>query len=131
MKLSKREDYTFYLATELARSYGIKRLSLTEIAESSGISLFFLKQLIRPLVKNNFVESKEGMNGGYVLAKNPKDITMYQIFAAINALPLLTSCCEGKITCERKKTCTPGKVFRDLNSLFIEKLKSTDLSDLI
>jgi len=131
MKLSKREDYTFYLATELARSYGVKRLSLTEIADSSGISLFFLKQLIRPLVKHKLVESKEGMNGGYILAKKPENITMYQIFSAINALPLLTSCCEGKISCERKKSCTPGIVFRDLNELFIEKLKNTKLSDLI
>lgn len=131
MKLSKREDYTFYLAAELAKSYGKKRLSLTEISENSGISLFFLKQLIRPLVKNNLVESKEGMNGGYILAKKPANITMYQIFSAINSLPLLTSCCEEKIICKRKNNCTPGKVFRDLNTLFIEKLKSTKLSDLV
>lgn len=131
MKLSKREDYTFYLASELAKVYGKKRLSLTKIAKDSGISVYFLKQLVRPLLKKRLVESKEGLNGGYILSKKPNEITMEEIFLSINSLPVLTSCCSGKISCQREKLCKPGKIFRQLNKIFIKKLKKTKLSDLI
>lgn len=130
MKLSKREDYTFFLASELAKAYNLERLSLTRISHDSGISIFFLKSLIRPLVKRKLVLSKEGINGGYILAKKPERITMYDIFSALNTTPLLTSCCTGKTDCDRVLSCKPGKIFRQLNTVFINKLKDTKLSDL-
>lgn len=131
MKFTKREDYTLYLVSELAKAYPDKLISLAEISSKSGISFFFLKQLVRPLIKQKIIISREGINGGYKLSKKPENISLLDIFEAISSVPILTSCCSDKPNCIREKSCKQSFFFREINAFIIKKLKFTDLSNLI
>lgn len=132
MRLTKREDYTFFLMSKLAQSYGKGLLSLSEVADEYGISAFFLKQLVRPLVRAKLLISKEGIGGGYSLAKRPSEITLFEVFNALSSLPSLTACCQEKNAsdCQRIETCKPRFVWNKINKGILQELSRTKLSQL-
>ncbi|ADU65686.1 Rrf2 family transcriptional regulator [Desulfurispirillum indicum] len=60
-----------------------KLIQIRDIAKNGGIPQNYLEQLLVQLKKNGFVESTRGAGGGYRLAMEPKDITIYQILEAL------------------------------------------------
>lgn len=133
MKLTKKEDYAFFLMSKLAQNFSKGYMSLGEVSEEYGISSYFLKQIAIPLIKSKLIISKEGIGGGYELSKPPEKINLYEIFKALNKLPELTDCSRKteKCNCERLNKCTPSKVWRKLNKLITEELENTKLSQLV
>jgi len=60
---------------ELATKFGEGPISLKSIAERNQLSEHYLEQLIAPLRNAGLVKSIRGAYGGYILSKNPEDIT--------------------------------------------------------
>lgn len=60
---------------ELARNFGEGPTSLKAIAKSHDLSEHYLEQLVSPLRNAGLVKSIRGAYGGYVLAKEPADLT--------------------------------------------------------
>jgi Rrf2 family cysteine metabolism transcriptional repressor len=54
-----------------------------EIAENQNIPLKYLEQIINMLKKRGFVISVRGAEGGYRIARHPREITVYQILTAL------------------------------------------------
>lgn len=83
MKLPKREDFAILLMGELTQNYGRRLVPLSEISTNHGVSLFFLKKIVRALRLAKLVSSKEGAAGGYSLAKDPGFISLWDIIQAV------------------------------------------------
>jgi len=60
---------------ELANKFGEGPTSLKSIAQTHDLSEHYLEQLVSPLRNAGLVKSIRGAYGGYILAKEPKDIT--------------------------------------------------------
>src|SRR5690625_1809691 len=60
---------------ELARNFGEGPISLKSIAEQKELSNHYLEQLATPLRNAGLIRSVRGPYGGYVLAKEPSEIT--------------------------------------------------------
>ncbi len=60
---------------ELAAKFGEGPISLKSIAERNGLSEHYLEQLVAPLRNAGLVKSIRGAYGGYILSKDPADIT--------------------------------------------------------
>ena len=67
-------------------------ISLSLIAEKENISVPYLEQLFAKLRQAGLIESFRGSNGGYRLAKSPKDISIGQIIRAAEENILFTRC---------------------------------------
>ena len=74
-----------------------------DISLRQGISLFYLEQIFLKLKKNKIVKSIRGINGGYILNKNPNDIKLSEIFLAVDEKVKTIGCekhskkgCNGK-----------------------------------
>ena len=59
----------------LARKHGEGPTSLKSIAQEHNLSEHYLEQLIAPLRNASLVKSVRGAYGGYMLAKEPGEIT--------------------------------------------------------
>jgi Rrf2 family cysteine metabolism transcriptional repressor len=75
MKVSTKGRYGLTVMTELAANFGEGPISLKVIAEKHNLSGHYLEQLIAPLRNAGLVKSVRGAYGGYILSKEPKDIT--------------------------------------------------------
>ncbi|WP_270164561.1 cysteine metabolism transcriptional regulator CymR [Paenibacillus sp. SYP-B4298] len=75
MKISTKGRYGLTIMMELATKFGEGPISLKSIAERNQLSEHYLEQLIAPLRNAGLVKSIRGAYGGYILSKNPEDIT--------------------------------------------------------
>ncbi len=93
MHFQKHEHYALLFMGELARRNGVRPLSLAAISKQHGVSLPFLKKIVRSLRMAGLVQSKEGLGGGYMLARKPQSISLWEIISAMNAQePVRTAC---------------------------------------
>ncbi len=58
--------------------------SVRDIAERTAIPQPYLEQILLALKGAGLVRSKRGVGGGYVLARNPDDIRLSEILAAVD-----------------------------------------------
>ena len=84
MKLSKKSRYGIAALIDLAIYQKEGRVALNNIAERNKISLQYLEQVFAALRRNKIVKSIKGAQGGYLLAKDVKDITVAEIINALD-----------------------------------------------
>ncbi len=134
MRISWGEDYAVIFMDMLAQNYNKKLVSLSQASRENTISLSFLKQLAMMLKKKGLIVSKEGVTGGYKLARDPKKINLYEIVSAINSPRGLTTCCRGvhgkNGDCPKENFCRAKKAWQRINHEMYEKLSSVTLADL-
>ena len=59
---------------------GETRLSATDIAESRGLQKPFVGKVLTTLAQANLVHGTRGPGGGFVLARHPAEIQVYEVF---------------------------------------------------
>ena len=94
MKISKKGEYALRSLLVLASNYeGGETLTLREIAERDKLPFKFLEQIMMDLKRAELVQSTKGKYGGYVLSRNPKEITLGEIIRVIDGplAPILTA----------------------------------------
>lgn len=82
MRLTERSNYAVLILTDIANNAGNNPVRAVDIAERQRLDQDYMYQVLRRLRVNGLVLSEKGPGGGYRLAKQPKDITMYDIFKA-------------------------------------------------
>jgi Rrf2 family protein len=84
MRITAKAEYACLAVIELARSWGEsvpKRVR--EVADVQRIPEQYLIQILLQLKAAGLVESSRGSVGGYRLAKNPSEISVAEVIAAI------------------------------------------------
>lgn len=82
MRISAKADYAVRAAIELA-SRGSDPVKGDLIAEAQDIPLNFLENILGELKHTGIVASRRGANGGYWIARDPKQVTVADIVRAV------------------------------------------------
>ena len=105
MKLNTRSRYAVMALADIASFDRQNPISLRDISLRQNISLVYLEQIFSKLKKNNIVKSVRGINGGYILTKDPEEIKLLNIFSAVDEKVKTVQCrreskkgCNGKLT---------------------------------
>lgn len=84
MRISAKGRYGLAAMTHIATNYEAGQpITIVSISEKLGISKIYLEQVFSLLKRAELVLSLKGSQGGYQLARAPKDITAYDVLAAI------------------------------------------------
>ena len=86
---------------------------------------------MRTLVHEGLVNSEQGANGGYRLARDPREITALEVIRAIDGPLFITSCITISGSCDLNDICTIKEPLRRVNDSISDLLKSIRISDLI
>ncbi|MCL5265683.1 MAG: Rrf2 family transcriptional regulator [Chloroflexi bacterium] len=132
MKLSTRSHYGLRAMAELACSYGRGPLSLADIAETEGLSLAYLEQLVALLRRAGLVIATRGIHGGYQLAREPKLISVGEIVRVLEGPLAPVECAseEGQSCCDRESACITRDVWVKMRESIAQVLDSTSLYDV-
>lgn len=82
MLINATQDYALRMCCYLARKG--RRASTREIADASGASRQFLTQLAQPLRDAGILDARVGKGGGYMLAKDPWEISVLAVMRAVD-----------------------------------------------
>jgi Rrf2 family cysteine metabolism transcriptional repressor len=85
MKISNKTNYGLRFMLNLALNYGQSQMTLNDIAEKENISEKFLESIAAIIKSKGLVKVKRGAKGGYELAKAPSQITIKELFDALES----------------------------------------------
>ena len=133
MKLNTKSRYAVMALADMARFPDNKPISLRDISLRQSISLLYLEQIFLKLKKNNLVKSIRGINGGYILIKNPKQIKLSEIFSALDENVKTIGCKkESKRGCNgRSSKCITHNLWDELDLHINSFFENKKLDDLI
>ncbi|HZG72259.1 MAG TPA: Rrf2 family transcriptional regulator [Chondromyces sp.] len=83
MRISTKGRYGLTIMIELAKKHGEGPTSLRSIAQTHDLSEHYLEQLVAPLRNAGLVRSIRGAYGGYVLGREPQQITAGDIIRVL------------------------------------------------
>jgi len=133
MKLTSKGRYAVMALADLAKFNSVNPVSLRDISLRQGISLDFLEQIFSKLKKKNIVKSTRGIQGGYILTKNPEQIKLASILNAVDEEVKTVQCkkeskkgCNGKIS-----KCITHNLWDELEIYINTFFEKKNLKDLI
>ena len=130
MKLSTKGRYGVKAMVELAINYGGAPLSIKTISKRQNISEYYLEQLFSPLRKAKLITSIIGAQGGYVLSREPKDITVAEIMYVLEGPIEIAECIDG-VSCDNLDCCATRLLWAKIKNSIDDVMKSVTLQDIV
>ena len=133
MKLTTKGRYAVMALADIAKFDRNRPISLRDISLRQGISLLYLEQIFSKLKKHDIVKSIRGINGGYVLSKNPEEIKLSSIFLAVDEKVKTINCKkESKKGCNgRLAKCITHNLWNELEIYINEFFNKKNLGDFL
>ena len=130
MKLSTKGRYGVKAMVELAINYGDAPVSIKTISGRQNISEYYLEQLFSPLRKAKLITSVRGAQGGYVLSRDPKDITVADIMFVLEGPIEVADCIDGT-SCDNVDCCATKLLWEKIKNSIDHVMESVTLEDIV
>ncbi len=106
--------------------------SVRDIAERTGLPQPYLEQILLALKGAGLVRSKRGVGGGYVLARDPGEITLGQVVSAVDGPIVVGDFGEPHKdgACEHEGQCVLLGIWADVGEEMRRQLDSYTLADI-
>lgn len=130
LKLTKKADYGLISLRHLAVHGRERAASAKELAEAFRIPVPVLSKVLQKLVREGFLISEQGTNGGYRLSRDPSTITALEVIRAIDGPIILTTCFTEHGECDLSDQCTVREPLRRVHEGILRLLDSITISDL-
>jgi Rrf2 family protein len=107
-------------------------ITVHEMAQELDIPHSFLEQIVGLLKRAGLVHSVRGSHGGYLLAREPKQITFGEILELTEGPIAPWACVAGDdhFACSFEPTCAVRSVWQDVQKAIHQVLNNTTLHDL-
>ncbi|HEY5467525.1 MAG TPA: RrF2 family transcriptional regulator [Coriobacteriia bacterium] len=129
MRLTARSEYGLLALIDLGARYGDGPVSAREISQRQGVPGKFLEQLLAALRKAGIVSASRGAHGGFLLTRDPSEITVLEVVEALEG-PLAPTVCDGGAQCERSGACAAAGVWAKATAALREVFLTTTIADL-
>ena len=132
MKISTRGRYALRMMLDLAENQGSGVVALKDIAARQDISKKYLEQIIPVLNRAGLLQTSRGFQGGYRLAKVPKDYTVGEILRAAEGGLSPVACLEqSPNACPRCHKCETLPIWAGLEQVVNEYLDGISLQSVL
>lgn len=134
IRVSTKGRYGLNAVFALAMQEDKTPLSIKQISEGTQVPLPYLEQILINLRKAGYVESIRGAKGGYVLAKLPDEINVYDLLMILEGEIFPVHCKHGA-NCSGSGTlshCCAGEiVWQKINTAVKEAVGGYSIQDLL
>lgn len=138
MRISSWTEYSLIITLHLARRWANgeagAHVAACDLAEAERLPSDYVEQILLRLRRAGVVESVRGARGGYHLAKDPSQVSVYDVMTASDKETFEVRCDTHPIHAER---CAPGAqcsirpVWQALRGRIDDLLQKLTLADLL
>ena len=134
MHITLESDYAVRIVYCLAQNGG--RLDAASIAEQTGVTLRFSLKILRKLVAGELVKSYKGAGGGYELARDPHEISLYEVIEQVEGPYAISRCLnEEGYDCNRNRQacmeCKFVRIYADISEIVRKRLEGISFGDVL
>ncbi len=105
MKIPTKIRYGLRFLLDVAQHGDQGVVTLREASRRQDISQKYLWQVVAPLKSAGLITSERGKDGGFRLARDPGDVTIRDVYTAIEGDCALVGCLSRPETCPRHEHC--------------------------
>ncbi|ADK82754.1 RrF2 family transcriptional regulator [Sediminispirochaeta smaragdinae] len=105
MRITTKGRYAIRAVLRLAQAEEHRPIPIRILAAQEGISPEFLEQIFFRLRKSGIINSTRGPGGGFRLMKEANDLTLMEIFDAVEEGFFLSPCTQDGEQCDREERC--------------------------
>ena len=117
---------------DLAQHSGDGLVTLKDIAARQELSQKYLEQIVTQLSKAGLVKGTRGPQGGYRLARAPKEYNVAEILELVEGSLAPVECLEADVnTCERCSSCATIDMWSGLYKVVTDYLGNITLEDMV
>lgn len=130
MKLSRKSDYALRVLFTLVEHYGGKPISIRELAEQNDVPRRFLEHIMLEIKAKGWVQSIPGRFGGYVLGKQPEEITMGQVVRHFDGVLAPIGCVSvfGYQHCSQESVCRFRRMLLEIRNWTVNLMDRSTLA---
>ncbi|HEY6368741.1 MAG TPA: Rrf2 family transcriptional regulator [Candidatus Binatia bacterium] len=134
--MSKKCKYALKALIRLGKAYGSGNLLTEDIANLEHIPKKFLELILLDLKRGGYVQSKQGIGGGYHLVQEPRSITLAEIYRFFDGAIALQPCVSQKFhekceDCPDEKLCHLKPAFSEIREKTFEIMTKITLESLL
>lgn len=131
MKMSTKGRYAVRILLGIARYQKTGPVSKKIIAGEECISADYIEQIIVPLKNEGLVMGLRGVKGGFRLAKDPAEITIYDILRASEGDMTIVDCARNDCRGRDKNLCVTRVVWEGASKVLEAYFSKITLKDLL
>ncbi|MCL2492071.1 MAG: Rrf2 family transcriptional regulator [Coriobacteriia bacterium] len=105
--------------------------SVREIAEQKMVPYAFARSIQRDLIDAGLVVTKLGSAGGALLARDPKDIDLFEVITAIQGEPSSAVCKKEPDWCAVIDDCKAHPIWVELDTQIKDYLQAQSIADIV
>lgn len=134
MGISTRTEYATRALLDLALAGEGSLVKTADVAKRQRIPKKYLEQILLLFKREGMLRSKPGLNGGYMLARSARQITMAEVVRAVDG-PLAPVRCVSltayaPCTCPHENVCPLRTVWQQARGAMAEVLERITLADV-
>ncbi|MGH9870140.1 MAG: RrF2 family transcriptional regulator [Candidatus Polarisedimenticolia bacterium] len=130
LRLSREADYGMlamvYIASQPSGQLAYRR----DIAAHYRIPREFLAKVLQKLSRRGLVRSFRGMQGGYQLARDAREITLADVITAVDGPLSLVDCQCLEYACGQEPVCTVKEIMSTVQHDILKVLEKITLDDM-
>lgn len=133
MQLSMRTDYALRALFTLVATHGERPIPIGELARLNDVPKRFLEHIMLDLKERGWVRSLAGKKGGYLLAKDPAQITMGEVVRHFDGYlaPIACVSVTDYRPCTQEPVCRFRRVMLQARNLVAKLMDNATLADVM
>jgi Rrf2 family protein len=131
--MSRKCKYGLKAMIVLAREYGNGPILISDLAEREALPKKFLEAILLALKNRGLLHSRKGPHGGYLLGRDPQEISVGEIIRVLDGPMALVSCVSRTAyapcdECVTEKECAVRRLFQQVRDETARILDGTTLA---
>lgn len=106
------------------------RIGAREMCEQADIPESFTRKVLQSLVQGGFLQAQRGPGGGYVLTRDPREISLLEVIKAVDGEDHFEQCVLGFPECSGANPCPLHAVWLQSKQPLMKNLAESTLHDL-
>lgn len=127
---SRQCEYAIQGVLYLALKPRDEMTSIKELTTKLDIPYHFLGKILQRLAANGLLSSLKGPTGGFALGKPAKDITLFDVVAAIDGSDFTRNCVLGFAECSGKNPCSVHSMWGKMRDEIYQMLIAKNIAEM-
>ena len=128
--ITKNTDYALRALINLAKNKN-EFVSSSTIAKKEGIPLAYLRRILQILINEGIITSKEGVDGGVKLVKDPRSIQVSDIIRIFQGEIELSECLFRRKICPQRSGCPLRSRIKKIEDKLKREFESISVAGLL
>jgi FeS assembly SUF system regulator len=129
IRITKLTDYGIVLLTHLA-VHPERQFNAPDLAAEAQLPLPMVSKILKLLGREGLLVSHRGVKGGYSLARQPREVSMAEIIAALEGPIAITECIDEAGECFHEPICQVRANWQRINAAVLGALAGITLAEM-